>query len=147
MTLNNSVEEIGLYAFGNCNSVQHINIPPTVKVIDDSAFSNCSSLTNLESCKNIQEFVSCEAMQGWWNRGVHEKSLSTYCFLVRCSIPEHLLGLDRVSSWQVNINKMLRSIPFDSAGDNMIVYFDTIDSKLAKCYCSKYSVLSVTAGM
>jgi hypothetical protein len=56
-------------------------------------------------------FVSCEAMQGWWNQGVHEKSLNTYRFLVQDSITARFLGLALISRWQVNIIEILRSMP------------------------------------
>jgi hypothetical protein len=63
----------------------------------------------------MEQLVSCEAMRDWWNQGKHEKSLGTYCFLVRCSIPEPLAGLAKISSWQVMIHDMLGSIPSNSA--------------------------------
>ena len=81
------------------------------------------------SAAKSKKIVSCEAMRGWWNRGLHEKSLGTFHFLVKDRIPEHLSGLALVSSWQDNISDMLRSIPTVSA-EGTIAYFDTIDSKL-----------------
>jgi hypothetical protein len=71
---------------------------PATKAIDYSAFRGCSNLTNVEFCEEIEEFVSCKVMRDWWNQGVHEKSLSTYCFLVQYSIPD-CLGLVLVRSW------------------------------------------------
>jgi hypothetical protein len=68
-------------------------------------------------------------MQVWWNQGVHVKSLSTYCFLVRCSIPACFLGLALVSSWQVKTYDMLRSIPTVST-EGMNAYNNTINAKL-----------------
>ena len=68
-------------------------------------------------------------MRGWWNQGTHLLCLSTYCFLVRCSIPARFSGLALVSSWQANINDMLRSIPTVSVME-LNAYFDTIDAKL-----------------
>jgi hypothetical protein len=128
VTLGNGLEEIGEEAFINCTSLVCIIIPPAVKKIHDTAFKNCSNLTNEEFCDEIEEFVSCAAMRGWWNQGVHEKSLSTYCFLVRSSIPERL-GLVLVRIWQASIYDMLSRIPTFSA-DGLDAYFDTIDSKL-----------------
>ena len=58
--------------------------------------------------------------------GHTEKSLGTYRFLVRCSIPERLSGLAKIRSWQVNIHDMLGSIPAVFA-EGMDAYFDTID--------------------
>jgi hypothetical protein len=81
-------------------------------------------------------------MRDWWNQGVHDKSLITYCFLVRCSIPACFWGLALVSSWQANIHEMMRRIPTIATADNkdnhgdgddkegIITYFDTIDAKL-----------------
>ncbi len=125
MTLGEGLEEIREKTFKECTSLRHIVIPPAVKVIDDSAFNNCSNLTSVKNCDEIEEFVSCEAMRGWWNLGVHKRSLASYSSLVRCSIPERCLGL--VSSWKVNIHETLRSIPAISAVASD-VYSD--DSKL-----------------
>jgi hypothetical protein len=105
----------------------HITIPNTVKAIDDSAFEDYSNLTNVEFYNKIKEFVSCKAMQDWWNQGVHRSS-SMYSFSVKCSIPEHL-RLVLVQSRQANIYDMLRRIPTIST-DGLNAYFDTINSKL-----------------
>jgi hypothetical protein len=80
----------------------------------------------------VEELVSCETMREWWNQGVHEKSLSTHCFLVRCSIPERILGLALVSSWKINIYNTLKFIP-TIATEGMNAYFDTMDSKRSAC--------------
>ena len=93
VTLGDGVEKIGMSAFESCYSLKRIIMPPAVKAIDASAFKNCSNLTNVEFCDEIEEIVSCKAMLDLWNQGVHEKYLSTYSFLVRCSIPDRVLGL------------------------------------------------------
>jgi hypothetical protein len=118
VTLGNGLKEIGAYAFNDCISLQHIYIPPAVKRIHDTAFKGCSNLTSVKFCDKIERFVTCEAMLDWWNQGLHEKSLSTYCFLVRCNIPERLSGLAKIGSWQANIFDMLRIIPTISAAAN-----------------------------
>jgi hypothetical protein len=84
VTLNDDLDEIGEKAYVSCKSLQHVFIPPAVKVIAGNAFKSCSNLTYVEFCDKIEEFVTCEAMRGWWNHGVHQRSLSTYCFLLRC---------------------------------------------------------------
>ena len=53
-------------------------IPPAVRVIDETAFEDCSNLTTVRFCDKIEEFVSSGLMWDWWNHGVHEKCLSTY---------------------------------------------------------------------
>jgi hypothetical protein len=115
--LGNGLEEIGKEAFEKCTSMEEIVIPPAVKKIHDIAFKDCTNLTRIKFCDEIEKFVSCDAMRDWWNRGVHEKSLRTYCFMVRCSIPARL-GLVQVRSWQANIYNMLSSIPTFSAADS-----------------------------
>ena len=92
VTLGDGLDEIGVLAYKNCTSLERIVIPSSVKTIDKSEFKGCSSLTSVKFCYNIEKFVSCESMRDWWNRGVHDKSLCTFCFLVRCSIPERLFG-------------------------------------------------------
>jgi hypothetical protein len=84
------LEEIGQGAFWGCTSLRAIVIPQSVKAIVIKAFKNCLQLTRVQFCEEIKAFVSGESMRDWRNHGVHEKSLSTYCFLVRCSIPQRL---------------------------------------------------------
>ena len=93
------------------------------------AFLDCSNLTTITFCDKIEEFVSEESMRGWWNNGVHEKCLSTFCFLVRFNIPERL-GLVRSTTWQTNIHGMLERIPSISP-KGLNAHFDSIDSKLS----------------
>jgi hypothetical protein len=130
VNLSDGLEEIRKEAFFECTSLQSIIIPHTVRAIHKEAFSRCTSLTSVMFCDEIQEFVTTkESMRDWWNHGVHEKSLSTYCFLLNCNIPQRL-DLLRLSEWQINIHEMLRRIPLISAED-MDAYFDTINSRLS----------------
>ncbi len=129
VTLGHGLEVIVEYAFSYCDSLREIIIPPAVKEIHDTAFLRCSNLTNIEFCGHIEEFVTSEPMRGWWNQGLHERCLSTYCFLVRCSIPARFSGLALVSSWRANIDSMLRNIP-TIAATNLKAHFDAIDARL-----------------
>ena len=79
--LGDGLEEIGKRAFSRTSLVR-INIPPAVRTIDVKAFKDCSQLTTITFCNKIEELVSGGLMRGWWNNGVHEKCLSTYCLLV-----------------------------------------------------------------
>ncbi len=110
--LNNGLEVIGVWAFKGC-ALECINIPHTVREIDEMAFKDCSNLLTVRFCDEIKEFVSGESIWHWWNNGVHEKCLSTYCLLVRFNIPERL-GLVRAMQWQDSIHGMLMRIPFIS---------------------------------
>ena len=65
-------------------------------------------------------------MRGWWYRGVHMNSLSTYCFLVKCNIPMRMDSLP-FREWQTNINGMLTRIPYEIYMDE---HFYSIESKL-----------------
>ena len=108
-------------------------IPPAVRVIDETAFEDCSNLTTVRFCDEIEEFVSSGPMWDWWNHGVHEKCLSTYCFLVQFNIPQRL-RLVRARMWQTNIHGMLMHIPSICPGlsrNCLDLYFDSIDSKLS----------------
>ena len=126
--LGDGLEEIGEWAFSG-KSLVRIDIPPAIKTIDAKAFKRCSDLTTITFCDKIEEFVSGESMRGWWNNGVHEKCLSTYCLLVRFNIPERL-SLVRSTTWQTNIHGMLERIPSISP-KGLNAHFDSIDSKLS----------------
>jgi hypothetical protein len=126
--LGDGLEEIGEDAFYGCTSIREIKIPHTVRVIRDTAFGGCTSLTRVVFCDEIEEFVTAESMRDWWSQGVHEKSLRTYCFLVKCDIPKRLGSL-RFKECQTKIHGMLRRIPFTPPED-MDAYFDTIDFNL-----------------
>jgi hypothetical protein len=126
--LNDGLEEIGKWAFASCALVR-IDIPPSVREIDETAFEECSNLTAVQFCDEIEEFVSGESMRHWWNNGVHEKCLSTYCLLVRFNIPERV-GLVRSATLQTNIHGMLELIPSISP-KRLFSYFRSMDSKLS----------------
>jgi hypothetical protein len=82
VTLGNGVKEIGKEALYQCTLLECIITTATIKTIKNSAFEDCSNLKNIDFCKKFEEVVSCNAMQEWWNQGVHETSLSKYCFLI-----------------------------------------------------------------
>jgi hypothetical protein len=126
--LNDGLEEIGRRAFALCALVR-IVIPPTIKEIDERAFEECSNLTSVQFCDEIEEFVSAESMGHWWNNGVHEKCLRTYCFFVRCNIPKRV-GLVRSATWHTNIHGMLERIP-SIFPKSLNAHFYSIDSKLS----------------
>ncbi len=111
VSLSDGLEEIEQKAFNMCTSLNEINIPSTIRAIDESAFDYCSSLTRVRFCDKVEEFISCFAIQNWWEIGCHQKILLTYFFLFKHSIPEHLMGLSLMSSWQVCLYNMLGSIP------------------------------------
>ena len=130
--LNDGLEEIGVRAFEGCALVR-IDIPPSVREIDDEAFRGCLSLTTVQFCDDIEEFVSSGSMRDWWNHGVHEKCLSTYCLLVHFNILQRV-HLVRARMWQTNIHGILMHIPSICAGlsrNCLDLYFDSIDSKLS----------------
>ena len=100
--LNHGLEKIGANAFRYCTLLREISIPPSVKAIGHAAFKYCSQLTTaVVLCEEIEEFVLGDPMRGWWNDypGVHEKRLRTYCFFVRCNIPERVCLL-QATKWQ-----------------------------------------------
>jgi hypothetical protein len=49
-------------------------------------------------------------MQTWWNDGVHEKSLRTYCCFARCNVPEHVSLVQERKRHNNNLKK-LKGIP------------------------------------
>ena len=124
-----ALEEIGKKAFGRCIMLQCLVIPSSVTAIHKNVFFLCTSLTSMVYCNEIQEFVSAqESMQNWWNHGLHEKSPSTYCFFIKCSLPQRL-DLVRPMKWQTIIHGMIKRIPLISR-KGVKSYFDLINSKL-----------------
>ena len=126
--LNDGLDVIGTGAFKGCALV-HIDIPPSARDIDVAAFEECSNLTNVQFCNEIEDFVSGESMQHWWNHGVHEKCLSTYSFFVQSNILE-CVGLLLPRMCQSNIHDMLWGIPSISS-KGLDSYFRSINSKLS----------------
>jgi hypothetical protein len=55
--LNDGLEVIGEQTFKGC-ALERIDIPPTVREIDETAFEECSNLTTVQFCDEIKEFVS-----------------------------------------------------------------------------------------
>ena len=102
-------EEIGDQAFCECTSLRSIVIPCAIKKIHDDAFKDCSNLTKV-FCDEIEEFVTADSIQAWWNRSFHKRAMTAYSFLVRCSIPQRL-GSVQDSIWRDTIHEMLRRIP------------------------------------
>jgi hypothetical protein len=76
----------------------------------------------------IENFVSRMLMKYWWNQGVHEECLSTYCFLVEDNIPMRVRNQTQ-NRWYTNIHNMLQCIP-SIAEDNLHLYFDLISKNL-----------------
>ena len=111
--LNDGLEEIEIEgrAFRGCALVK-INIPTSIREIDVAAFEDCSNLTTVRFCNEIEEFVSSGSIQDWWNHGVHEKCLSTYCLLVRgmvhAWVAQKLLKRDILRVLRCPIYKYLR---------------------------------------
>jgi len=111
--LNDGLEEIEIEgrAFRGCTLVK-INIPTSVREIDVAAFEDCSNLTTVRFCNEIEEFVSSGSIRDWWNHGVHEKCLSTYCLLVRgmvhAWVAQKLLKRDILRDLRCPIYKYLR---------------------------------------
>ena len=126
--LGEGLEEIGVGAFARCTSLHRLVIPLSVRRIHKKAFFRCSSLTSVVFCNDIEEFVTAESIRDWWNQGVHEKSISTYCFLVECNIPERE-GRLQPKRWRTSIHGMLKRIPL-ILSRGVDSYFDAINSKL-----------------
>lgn len=53
ITFPESVTEIGMYAFANCESLEEINFSDSMKRIEERAFSNCTSVKKLDFPENI----------------------------------------------------------------------------------------------
>ena len=63
----NSVANIGIRAFGGCESLTNINIPNSVTTIGNYAFPMCSSLTNINIPNSVTTignyaFASCRSL-------------------------------------------------------------------------------------
>jgi hypothetical protein len=82
VTFSDELEEIRMLAFDGCTSLVRIAVLPAITAIHKKAFNNCSNFTNVRFCNEIEEFVSGESIQDWWDHGVHKKCLSTYCLFI-----------------------------------------------------------------
>jgi hypothetical protein len=48
LTICNGISSIGYYSFLECKSLTSINIPVTLKTINESAFQDCSNIVNID---------------------------------------------------------------------------------------------------
>lgn len=53
ITLPNTIQTIGRYAFSDCSSLVEVNMPKSLKRIEDHAFINCSSISALAIPDNV----------------------------------------------------------------------------------------------
>ena len=107
--LNEGLEGIGIGAFDNCTSLARMHIPSTVNLIGRDAFKGCSSLVEVQFRHEIEELVLGTSLQVWWNHGLSDRALRTYCFLTKASIPERLAMLQPMK-WRLAIDDMLGHI-------------------------------------
>jgi hypothetical protein len=59
------LEEIGMMAFARYMPLVRILIPPSVTAIHEKAFNECSYLTNVRFCDEIDDFVSGKLLRDW----------------------------------------------------------------------------------
>ncbi|MBQ2848436.1 MAG: leucine-rich repeat domain-containing protein [Clostridia bacterium] len=55
---NEGLEKIGYHAFHNCSSLEKINLPDTVKYIDDGAFKSCKNVKSIELSPLVTEICN-----------------------------------------------------------------------------------------
>lgn len=88
ITLPESVDSIGAWAFWGCFALKNINIPERVTTIGDSAFASCSALTNITLPESLQYvgcdlFYGCESMEAFYGKFASEDN--------RCLIVDNTL--------------------------------------------------------
>lgn len=62
VTIGKDVTTIGRSSFINCDALQQVFIPSTVKIIDEYAFANCNRLTSV-TISNGVEMIRCSAFR------------------------------------------------------------------------------------
>lgn len=62
VTIGKDVTTIGRSSFENCDALQQVFIPSTVKIIDEYAFANCNRLTSV-TISNGVEMIRCSAFR------------------------------------------------------------------------------------
>lgn len=100
VTIPDSVEEIGNYAFYNCTLLGTINLPKTVKIVGRYAFANCQSITKVVTNYNntsgwegslyAHAFSDCTALKQVQLSG-SIKTLGSYAFLGCISLEELII--------------------------------------------------------
>ena len=68
VTIPNSVEMIGSFAFYDCAKIENIELPNNLRVISDYAFYNCKKLTNVDLPSTLESigagaFEECESLE------------------------------------------------------------------------------------
>ena len=65
MVLPEGISSIGMNAFENCHSLQHVSIPKSVQMIESGAFHSCTSLTSITFRGTIAEWNDIDFVDNW----------------------------------------------------------------------------------
>ena len=95
VVLPDSVTEIGTSAFAYCRSLERINVPASLKVIEDKAFMSCTSLIEFEVPDSVEKigksaFAYCESLTQF--KIPQELSLLEEGAFMHCSSLERFTG-------------------------------------------------------
>ena len=106
ITLPNSLQYIGNYAFSGCTSLTNITLPNSLQYIGNYAFNYCTSLTSVTLSNSLQ--------------GIGEEALDGCTSLTSVSLPNSLQGIDDdafngcTSLTSVTLPNSLQSIDYEA---------------------------------
>ncbi len=104
VSIPNSVQNIGRYAFYNCKDISSIIIPKSVENIESAAFGNCSRLTSLFIDSEVKS-IGVQAFQ-------NDTSLTS----VSCFALTPPLFTDDYGFWGVDCSKIPLYVPEENIG-------------------------------
>ena len=117
VTLPEGLIKIGKRAFADCESLEKINFPSTLRIISDEAFSGCTSL-DVDSPENIK--IGADAFKGtlWEKEMLRRKYTEGLTFKLNDKEDGYVVSGYEGKSQTVVIPKMYNELPVACIGDN-----------------------------
>ena len=128
VTLPEGLIKIGKRAFADCESLEKINFPSTLRIISDEAFSGCTSL-DVDLPENIK--VGADAFKGTLQKNEeHGKLESTEGLTFKLNNKEdgYIVNRYEGKSQTVVIPNMYNGLPVVGIGDNAFIECTSLES-------------------
>ena len=127
VTLPEGLIKIGKRAFADCESLEKINFPSTLRIISDEAFSGCTSL-DVDSPENIK--IGADAFKGtlWEKEMLRRKYTEGLTFALDDKEDGYVVSGYKGKSQTVVIPEIYNNLPVLSIGDSAFEGYSSLES-------------------